>query len=98
VAHLVCKEIRSRSSRKLSSLKGTYYHNGLHQGEATQHRVPADRLTARKIGRFLRFGISTGPTVSGVGEGRKAAAERWPLGRYSAERDDLSSAQIGTKR
>jgi hypothetical protein len=46
-----------------------------------QHRVPADRLAARKIGRFLRFGISTIPSVGGVGEGRKAAAEHWSLGR-----------------
>jgi hypothetical protein len=41
----------------------------------TQSGVVADRLAAREIGAFLRFGISPNPTVGGFGEGRKAAAE-----------------------
>jgi hypothetical protein len=50
-------------------------------GRAAQHRVAADRLAARKIGPFLRCGICASPSVGGVGEGRKAAAEPWSLGR-----------------
>jgi hypothetical protein len=46
----------------------------------TQSGVPADRLAACQIGRFLRFGISPSFDVGGVGEGHKAAAERRPLG------------------
>ena len=41
----------------------------------TQSGVVADRLAARKIGRFLRFGISASYNLGGVGEGRKAAAK-----------------------
>lgn len=37
-------------------------------------------LRRARSGLFLHFGSSTGPTLGGVGEGRKAAAERWPLG------------------
>jgi hypothetical protein len=42
---------------------------------AAEHRVAADRRAAYKIGRFLRFEISTNFNVSSVGEGRTAAAE-----------------------
>jgi hypothetical protein len=51
---------------------------------AAQQWVAADRLTARKIGAILRFGIRTNTTVRGVDEGRTAAAEPWALGRLRA--------------
>jgi hypothetical protein len=38
----------------------------------------------------LHFNIATSPTVGGVGEGRKAAAERWPLGRTINVSDNTS--------
>ena len=48
---------------------------------AAQPAHPADApAVASEIGRFLRFGIITSPTVGGVGEGRKAAAKPWPFG------------------
>jgi hypothetical protein len=57
--------LRSRLPRP-----NTKYANG-----AAQQWVVADRLAACKIGRFLRFGISTSLSLSGVGDGRKAAAK-----------------------
>jgi hypothetical protein len=43
--------------------------------------VPADPLARRKIGAFLRLGISTSCNGRGVGEGHKAAAEARVVGR-----------------
>ena len=53
-------------------------------GLVAQQRVAADRLTACKIGAFLRIGICTSLSVGGFGEGRKAAAEPWALGGNSS--------------
>jgi len=40
-------------------------------GVRAEYHVAADRFAACEIGAFLRFGISPGPNIGGVGQGRR---------------------------
>jgi hypothetical protein len=51
-----------------------------HKPAAAEQAVAVDRLAAREIGAFSRFGIHQNPKLVGVGEGRKAATEPQGVG------------------